>query len=1016
MSSTTNLIGDPIDPAAIEQLNARARLLSSTGYQDDTATTYKVGAHNAYVKLSSFVSIKDPALAKELGVGVGTELAQKWALFNGDVSKGGSNGSYQNANVGGGAGSNTGYLHGYGQGGYKELGIKPMPGIVSLDIAPAGTAGSIRQATVKFKCHNLRQLDIIDVLYLRFGFSMLLEWGHSKYIDNDGHIQPTPTPIDVFQEGLTKDKIHKILAERRRTSLGNYDGMLGLVTNYEWAATVDGGYECTLKLSGIGGVIESLKINTNSNWPGGSTWVAGQGPFAINNKPTQTSPYNFADSGWVNGFNLITIGQRTSTFYESSLSNILVQLKESIIAGATGNAFAQKVKELMAGGLDLGNNPGSIDGYTKGFNAGYMSGIHTSTPDIDFNKIYACHYQSLNGPATSDSTAGSSDQAYIPLGLLIAILNNSCIAYDRTNKSVPLVYLDFNPDTNYCFRLPDQVSLDPRVCLIDSSDPNGVAYQNWLLHRGVPNVGSLDPPAEDTATQGIMAKLLGRVNGNVVASYQDYEGKVATRGHIMRILVNIDHVLGLIASVSHGDDTSSVALSTLLSDLMRSISKVTGNINEFEVIYDDESNVVRIVDQQLVHNDNSKTGYPTIQTFGLSSGVRNMTFKTEASSKMGSMLAIEAMAAERFPTTAGSDGSAFSALNARLKDRLIEIREREANPNQRPASDSLGDKASRFTAFRRHLYMEETLDPEGIADNINFYSECMNAYKSQKNAELYGTATIYQDSVTARGILPLSINLTMNGISTIKMREGFTIPVERLPAQYRDGKGQTRVGFVIAGLNQSIQGQTWLTTIRGQMVNIPSQKTTAPEKITVHYTKPPGVGNVSRADSIKSTALYNNAAFRTKLQAICAKYGINEADMLRIMYAESGITTQAQNKTTRATGLIQFMPDTAKGLGTTVEVLSKMNGVQQLDYVDKFLASQKKAIQGANIYTLYCAIFVPALVPALKSGNDSKIVQYTGASAATVSRQNGGIARAVGKKPGEPVTVGDFKVYVNSII
>lgn len=841
MSSTTNLIGDPIDPAAIGQLNARARLLATTGYQDDTVTTYKASAHNAYVKLSSFVYIKDPALAKELGVGVGTELAQKWALFNGDASKGGSNGSYQNVNIGGGAGKDTGYLHGYGQGGFKELGIRPMPGIVSMDITPAGVAGSIRQATVKFKCHNLRQLDIIDVLYLRFGFSMLLEWGHSTYIDNNGHIQPTPTPIDVFQDGLTKDKIHRILAERRRSSFGNYDGMLGLVTNYEWAATVDGGYECTLKLSGIGGVIESLKVNTNSNWPAGSTWVAGQGPLAITNQSSNTSPYNFADSSWVGGLNLITLGQRTATFYESSLSTILVQLKESILAGATGDAFAQKVKELMAGGLDLGNSSGSVDGYTKGFNAGYMSGLHPETPNIDFNKIYACHMQSLSGPAASSTPAGSSEQAYIPLGLLLAILNNSSIAYDRTTKSSPLFYIDFNPDTNYCFRLPDQISLDPRICLIDSNDPSGVDYKNWLAHRGVPNVEALDPPADETSSQGIMANLLGRVSGNVVASYQDYEGKIATRGHIMRILVNIDHVLGLIASVSQNDNTSSVALSTLLSDLLNSIAKVTGNINEFTVVYEDESNVVRIIDKQLVHNDNSKAGYPTIQTFGLASGVRNMTFKTEASSKMGSMLAIDAMAAERTPPTAGSDGSAFSALNARLKDRLIEFRETEANPNGTSASNSLGDKASRFTAFRKSLYLDQTLDPEGIAENINFYSECMNAYKSHKNTELYGTSTIYQDSVTARGILPLSINLTMNGISTIKMREGFTIPVERLPAQYRDGKGQTRVGFVVAGLNQSVQGQTWLTTIRAQMVNIPSQKTTAPEKINSSYKPAPGV-------------------------------------------------------------------------------------------------------------------------------------------------------------------------------
>jgi hypothetical protein len=36
-----------------------------------------------------------------------------------------------------------------------------------------------------------------------------------------------------------------------------------------------------------------------------------------------------------------------------------------------------------------------------------------------------------------------------------------------------------------------------------------------------------------------------------------------------------------------------------------------------------------------------------------------------------------------------------------------------------------------------------------------------------------------------------------------------------------------------------------------------------------------------------------------------------------------------------AVGLIQFMPSTAKGLGTSTEALKKMSAVQQLDFVKK---------------------------------------------------------------------------------
>ena len=845
MGSTTNLIGDPMQDIAIAQINARARLLSTTGLQSDATALAKVTFNNAYVKLSSFVNIEDAALAKALGVGKGSELSKKWTLMNGELFSGGSNGSYQNISIGGGVGADTGILHGYGQGGIGELGIKPMPGITGITITPAGTAGSIRQATVKFKCHNLRQLDIIDVLYFRFGFTMLLEWGHSMHINNQGIVQQEPSLIDIDQPGLSKEKIHQILAQKRHSSYGNYDGMLGYVVNYEWAASVDGGYDCTLKLSGIGGVIESLKINTNSNWPeGGYGATGGMGPISSGNTGNVlTNTTNYINSA-------LNPAQQVASYYESTLSRILSKLKELILANNVGPTFQQAVKDEMASGLNLGNSPLGSIGYSKGFNAGFMTGRHPTVVDINFDKVYTCHLQSLQGPANSNSTAGNVDQAYIPLSLLLAIINNSSLAYESTATTNPLIYIDFNPDTNFCFRLPDQVSLDPRVCLIDSRD-DGEEYRKWLAHRGV-DTNALTPPADDTRVSGIMANLLGRVSGDVIASYVDSAN--TTRGHMMNILVNVDYILGLLTEISTSDQTNSVALSTFLDKLMKGIARVTGNINDFKVTYDDEANVVRIIDDQLVFNEASNKPYPTIQTFGLATGVRNLTFKTEASTKMGSMLAIDAQAGERTPPGDGTDSSAFSALNARLEDRVMHFKSREARPTAAvQAPSGLKEKASIFTEFRSNLYLNATLDPTGVDNNLNFYTECLNAYKSQKNKDLYGVDTVDRGSITARGILPLSINLTMNGLSTIKMREGFVIPVERLPSQYKDNKGFTRVGFVIAELTQTVQGQTWLTTIRGQMVNIPIQTTTPPKAITTAFRKAPGGGGggSARVDTSK---------------------------------------------------------------------------------------------------------------------------------------------------------------------
>jgi hypothetical protein len=73
-----------------------------------------------------------------------------------------------------------------------------------------------------------------------------------------------------------------------------------------------------------------------------------------------------------------------------------------------------------------------------------------------------------------------------------------------------------------------------------------------------------------------------------------------------------------------------------------------------------------------------------------------------------------------------------------------------------------------------------------------------------------------------------------------------------------------------------------------------------------------------------------------------------------------------RNRTSGATGLIQFMPSTAKRLGTSCRALAEMSNVDQLNYVIKyFLAYENHKYQ--DFVDLYCAIFWPAAVGKLDS-------------------------------------------------
>jgi len=104
--------------------------------------------------------------------------------------------------------------------------------------------------------------------------------------------------------------------------------------------------------------------------------------------------------------------------------------------------------------------------------------------------------------------------------------------------------------------------------------------------------------------------------------------------------------------------------------------------------------------------------------------------------------------------------------------------------------------------------------------------------------------------------------------------------------------------------------------------------------------------------------------FYEKLEQISKNIGCNSKDLLAVMKCESGLNPQAKNKKSNAVGLIQFMPKTAKSLGTTVQDLEKMSAVQQLDYVERYLKNAKN-ISGLGNKTLtagelYALIFMPS--------------------------------------------------------
>lgn len=98
-------------------------------------------------------------------------------------------------------------------------------------------------------------------------------------------------------------------------------------------------------------------------------------------------------------------------------------------------------------------------------------------------------------------------------------------------------------------------------------------------------------------------------------------------------------------------------------------------------------------------------------------------------------------------------------------------------------------------------------------------------------------------------------------------------------------------------------------------------------------------------------------AFMQKVVSICLNLDINPSWLMCVMKSESGISHSIINSKTNATGFIQFMPNTAKGLGTTVEKLKNMTALEQLDYVEKYFKPYKRLIHKPE--DLYIVTFYP---------------------------------------------------------
>lgn len=260
-------------PFLCRQVNARQDLLSMGNSRPIEVQQYTLGK-SPFVKMTSFVNYDGNGYS-------GDQLARKYVLEAGTLYQDPNDPESFSLRYGYGA-KNSAYG---GNLGNRQYGMVPMPGISEVSIKSKSAYGSLREATIKFYAWDKKQFDELEVLFMRIGYTVLLEWGWSKYIDtyvsedkdglrqiniNDRIANNTlmksfdiPT-INPFLSNLDQDMIYQQIQVLQRKTSGNYNACLGKIVDFSWEMLPNGGFECTTVLVSLGDILDSLKMNTST--------------------------------------------------------------------------------------------------------------------------------------------------------------------------------------------------------------------------------------------------------------------------------------------------------------------------------------------------------------------------------------------------------------------------------------------------------------------------------------------------------------------------------------------------------------------------------------------------------------------------------------------------------------------------------------------------------------------------------------------------------------------------------
>ena len=830
-----NIIGEPLRSWVKSQITQR-QLAHGSGV-DKARSLDQISYLNsktAWLKLASGVEVSENRLSKEeLRNYNGDTLARHYVLFGGTSTlketklvPRGTDGLYPGENI---WNVDHGTYNINASNDPSQFGLVPMPGLESAEIKCINR-GSTKKATVKFKCYSPEQFKIIDLLYLRIGYTVLLEWGWSPYLNNSGKLISDYYTLIEDPNGFFNSKwknssylsFLRSIERYRKAKNGNYDALLAKVVNFNWTVSQDGIYDIELSLISLGDVIESLKINVSPSYEMNSFLRQAYRLFN-NEEDTDTnitpapinnviSAYLFFQKLYLDSENNPDGGYTPDEYKNADNAQVFSTINGTKVS--LGGVFIRPPKNgtikldkvftfkefetKSEAELWLDENVPdwktySTDPYSGTNSVQFQDNINEieifvneypeiETPGVTQEKKDVIYLNYNNGEDETINDAGF----YMRFGHLLQFIKDYVIPRVK-NSETSILDIDNGQWSNQMYIVPYQVSVDPRVCLVKG-------------HELV--------SAKDFFPQLVSFKNLDKGYGWIMNIYLSHN-------QINKSLE--DNV----------DDKGNIALFGFISDLCTAINKALGGVNNLEPIIDESENILRIIDGSY---SKPKTDDYKIQLYGYESNqsnfVRNFSIKTEITNDFATMATVGSTAGGYVK---GTENTMFSKWNRGLIDRFKEklvpadkkVREKQEDGRDDPNSSYYNDFWKSLTsAFGYTLldveawFTERTFDDtaalsdEIIDRNISIVTE----FYKYCNAKLQETDEKYASP--SSGFIPISLNLTTDGISGVKIYNEINVDTRFLPSNYPES-----LRFILKGINHKIDNNDWETTLETMVIS-----------------------------------------------------------------------------------------------------------------------------------------------------------------------------------------------------